>query len=513
MNGQAETSVSDVNMLHINPTLTRRITFCYFSQSVTDYTPIDIGYTIASIKPKFKSFAYEIQRLRHRRSYRKSHEGRENQRRRDIRRDVDAIIETKPDAVFIFIDSVIWSKVFALGRAKEIAKVIKSRDSKIYIGVCSHKIELIPGHEIVDNGTFDCVVMGDAEQAFSKLPSMLEKAAVAGVIYAEPYMQAVNSANCGSSQAGAGALGTLDHIPSPYLEHVFDDFLEAQQLKRNGRFRAFLSSARGCHFNCYYCSRSVKFEKVRHFSPTRFYHEIEYLLSKFGIWRFFVLDDAFLLSKRHLKDLISEYETRKQRNPDLANISLHVMARPETMDKQVIDFMADLRVTHLQIGLQTINPNIQYYMGRPINVEYFAEIKNWLDAKNIALQLDVILGLPGDTVEWLQKTVEYATSLSPNSIQLKQLYLNPFTLFHIHKDKYGIVTEENRDVFDADFDAPYVVRANGIDENYFIPGSIAIRSQIDEHPDIKWKYLSKRERYVSPSFYPATKRGVSYRPE
>ncbi len=485
----------------------QNIVFGYFSQGVADYTPIDISYIIATMK-NIPALSYDcrIQRLTYKRSYRDNHDERLVERQKTIRADAAAVLKSAPDAVFLFVDSVTWSKVFALGRAIAIAKEIRARNPDIFIGVASYKIEALQGQELVDDDTFDCVVIGDGERAFSHLDRILSKQQLIGVLYNKntPPSDPVSTAPPLSKPSKS-----LDHIPSPYLTHVFDDFLVEQQKKSEGRFTAFLTSARGCHFDCYYCSRSVKFEKVRYFSAERFYDEIEYLFNKFGIFRFFVLDDAFLLSKRRLQELKDEFEKRCAANPDLSLIWFFVMARPESMDREIIQFMADLRVRVVQIGLQTINPDIQHYMGRPIDVDYFREIKGWLDEFKIALQLDVILGMPNDTSDWMNKTLEYTTSLNPLRIQLKQFYLNPFTLFHVDRDKYGIATDADRDVFDHDFDAPYVVRANGIDEKYFEETSPFIRSQIEKYPEIHWKYLSRKERFVSQSFYPKAKNNVS----
>lgn len=485
----------------------QNIVFSYFSQGVTDYTPIDIGYIIATMKNASKQWIdHRIQRLTHSRSYQDSHGERIAERQQTISRDVDAILRSSPDAVFIFVDSVTWSKVFALGRAIAIAKQLRIVKPDIFIGVCSYKIEAPQGQILVDDAAFDCVIIGDGERAFSHIDRILAKRQLTGVLYSkdtppsEPFSTAPEAPKPSRE---------LDHIPSPYLTHIFDDFLAAQQRKRNGRFMAFLTSARGCHFDCYYCSRSVKFEKVRYFSSARFYDEIEYLFNRFGIFRFFVLDDAFLLSKRRLQELKDEFSKRCASNPKLKNINFFVMARPESMDREIIEFMSDLRVRIVQIGLQTINPNIQHYMGRPIDVNYFREIKGWLDEFKISLQLDVILGLPNDTVEWMNKTLEYTTSLNPMRIQLKQFYLNPFTLFHVDRDKYGIVTDKQRDIFDYDFDAPYVVSANGIDEKYFEETSVFIRAQIERNPHIHWKYLARMERFVSQAYYPRAKNNIA----
>ncbi len=482
------------------------IVFGYFSQGVTDYTPIDIGYIAATLNNSQSQWVdYRIQRLTHRRNYSGTNKEQLAERRNTISGDVREVLKSSPDAVFIFVDSVTWSKVFALGRAIAIARQIRAVRPKTFIGVCSYKIEAFQGQVLVDDGTFDCVVIGDGERAFSHLERILAKKQLTGVLYSKntPPSEPFSTAPAPLKSR------ELDHIPSPYLNRVFDEFLAIQQKKRNGRFMAFLTSARGCHFDCYYCSRSVKFEKVRYFSPTRFYDEIEYLYKRFGIFRFFVLDDAFLLSKRRLQELKDEFLKRCAANPGLRSITFFVMARPESIDRDVVQYMADLQVKVLQIGLQTINPDIQHYMGRPIDVDKFREIKGWLDEFKISLQLDVILGLPNDTVEWMNKTLEYTTSLNPLRIQLKQFYLNPFTLFHVDKDKYGIVTDSDRDIFDYDFDAPYVVRADGIDDNYFEETSKFIRYQIQKYPHIHWKYLSRKERFVSQAYYPRAKSNIA----
>ncbi|QND44437.1 radical SAM protein (plasmid) [Rhizobium lusitanum] len=399
-----------------------------------------------------------------------------------------------------------WSKVFALGRAKAIASRIREKAAHIFLGACSHKLEPDTADKIVNDHYFDCAVRGPSEDIFANLPSILGRRFVPGVIYDNARLAGTNEGfeTVRPSIPKSASYNSLDQVASPYLSHVLDGFLAEQQQRRDGKFRAFLSSSRGCQFACHFCSRSVKYEKVRYFSAARFYGEIEYLHTNFGVNRFFVLDDAFLCSKKRLKELKDEFERCKITTPSLGIISLYVMARPESMDVEVIEFMSALNVRYLQIGLQTINPALQHFMGRPIDVAYFREIKAWLDKYKIALQLDVILGFPGDTVEWMIKTVTYATSLDPASIQLKQLYLNPFTAFHVDQLKHELATEEDqtRDAFDADFDAPYVVGGRGLDERYYVDTNTAIMEEIQKRPDIRWKYLSKRQRFVSTNFYP-----------
>lgn len=82
-------------------------------------------------------------------------------------------------------------------------------------------------------------------------------------------------------------------------------------------------------------------------------------------------------------------------------------------------------------------------------------------------------------------------------MQIKQFYLNPNTLFQVNRKEYGIETDTDP----VDFDAPYVTRANGIDERYFEETNAFIMEQINDHPQTLWKYLSKKQRFLSEQFY------------
>jgi coproporphyrinogen III oxidase-like Fe-S oxidoreductase len=224
---------------------------------------------------------------------------------------------------------------------------------------------------------------------------------------------------------------------------------------------------------------------------------MEYLASRFLISRFFVLDDAFLYSKRRLSEFAAEFRSRIERNPRMSQVRLFVMARPETIDEEVIDILATLNVICIQIGLQTVNPALQHYMKRTVDTLHFHRIRTWMAKHDMKLQLDIVVGLPGDTADWMKETLRFALLLSPFSMQIKQFYLNPNTLFHVDRKEYGIEIDTDR----VDFDAPYVIQANGINERYFEETNAFIMEQINDHPQVLWKYLSKKQRFLSGQFY------------
>ncbi len=476
----------------------KKILFCYFSPLGIPYTPTDIGYIVAILQQEVPAFYdFEIIQL-HYETTKNEDATWTLKQEKYIERDIELILYHKPDAVFFFTENVLWSKVFTLLRATKIMKILRQKKSSIFLGLQSYKIQNEQTREILDNGYTDAVIKGDPEKIFIHLSELLEKKFIPGTEYKNnvvprsgliQMMEDFGGASCDNNDS-------LDHIPSPYLSHVFDNYIQTQQRQTNNTFRAFLLSARGCGFKCYYCFRSTKFDKVRCFSVKRFYNEVEYLFNNFKVRNFFVLDDAFLYSRERLQEFEDEFNRRLVTNPTLKCIDVFVMARPETVDEKIIQTLANINVTCIQFGLQTVNPDLQHYMGRKIDTLYFKKIKDWLRTYNIKLYLDIVIGLPGDSPAWVKETMRFALLLDPAYIQIKQFYLNPDTLFQVNQSEYEIKIEKEM----RDFDTLYVDTAKNIDEKYFTETNEFIMKQIKDNPQILWKYLTKRENYISPNW-------------
>lgn len=470
----------------------QRIVFCYFSPKEIDYTPVDIGCIVALLEQKFPGkYACEILQLDYRLD---TYARMEALREHDVNRSVDLIGYHRPTAVFIFCESILWSKVNAFWRASSIAEELKRRQPDLFVGLQSYRAQKPQIDEVFAKGSVDCVVMGDAERSFLRIADLLASRSVLGTIYRNPDKIAAPD----QGDAACSPSGSLDGVPSPYLHHIFDNYLQANQARKGGMFRAFLASSRGCGFKCEYCFRSIKFEKVRYFKAQRFYDEMEYLFVNFGIRRFFVLDDAFLCSRQRLQEFRDEFHARIARHPGMSEIRMFIMTRPEMIaDEETIRLLADIGVDTIQIGLQTIHPDLQSYMNRSIELLRFKRISDWMQKHRVRLHLDLIVGLPGDSIEWMKETLRFALLLDPYSLQIKQFYLNTDTLLFRKKDLLDIRIEGGK----PDFETPFVTGAKGIDAEYLDEADRFIMRQAAEFPDIKWKYVAARRVFVSEGIY------------
>jgi len=111
--------------------------------------------------------------------------------------------------------------------------------------------------------------------------------------------------------------------------------------------------------------------------------------------------------------------------------------RAEFLDEELSDLFADIFCT-LQIGLQSIHPNVLKNINRTYNQEVFTEKVFLLHEANVAYGFDLIYGLPEDTLSGFLESLDYSFSLAPNHLDIFPLAILPGTeLFH-RADSYNI---------------------------------------------------------------------------
>ena len=454
-----------------------KILLCYFSHNKRDYIPLDIGYALAKTRQ-----AGDCPRTMEIASLSLYHSRHEDD---PLDREVRKLLSYRPKGVIFFVENIQKSGVFAWKRTKDLATELKKINPNLVIGIQSYKASYAQMENVLQSGLIDFVMKANPEEALPELDKILTRGKISGVFCADSSLLAKDEDEQvkGIEQKANSAIASLDELPSPYLGGIFDEILEKKQKNKAGKFTAFLYTSRGCVFGCYYCWRSVKSERnVSFFSAKRVYDEIEYLWTKFNISSFFILDDAFPYSKARLKSFLSEFEIRKRNDPSLKEIRLLVMCRIEMLDQENISLLKELNVVWIQIGLQTINPALQHYMNRKVAIEKFGDISVWLNKLKIKYSLDVIAGLPGDSVMYFKKTMDFAIKLRPYGIQVNLLYINPGTLFSLKKNEYGIEISE----CERDCHIPSVTRSKGVDDKYISMAKRYVKNKIATNPEIKW---------------------------
>ncbi len=103
---------------------------------------------------------------------------------------------------------------------------------------------------------------------------------------------------------------------------------------------------------------------------------------------------------------------------------------PESLDEGKLAVLAREGVTRLSIGLQTADDALLPAIGRRHTAAEFSEIFKAARRAGIpALSVDLMFGLPGQTLDSLRATLDFVLALAPEHISLYGLQVEDRTLF------------------------------------------------------------------------------------
>lgn len=249
--------------------------------------------------------------------------------------------------------------------------------------------------------TFDRVITGEGE---GKVPAVI--AEILGIKLDGGEVVSTGSTTTDTSSTTTG----LETFPSPYLDGTLNP------AEYGG---ALWELARGCPFKCSYCYESKGEKKVRHFPRQRLEKELD-LFARQKIPQVFVLDPTYNANKKEALDLLNMIA---RKTPDTF---YYFEARAEFIDRELARAFTRLNCA-LQIGLQSSDENVLRLVNRPFNRKVFVRNIGLLNEEGVIFGLDVIYGLPGDSLRGFKESVNFAISLYPNNLELFCLSVLPGT--------------------------------------------------------------------------------------
>ncbi len=103
---------------------------------------------------------------------------------------------------------------------------------------------------------------------------------------------------------------------------------------------------------------------------------------------------------------------------------------PESLDEEKLFVLAREGVTRLSIGLQTADDAELAAIGRRHTAAEFSDVFKAARRAGIAsLSVDLMFGLPGQTIESLRATLDYVFALAPEHVSLYGLQVEDRTVF------------------------------------------------------------------------------------
>lgn len=146
-----------------------------------------------------------------------------------------------------------------------------------------------------------------------------------------------------------------------------------------------------------------------------------------------------------------------------AEISME--CNPGTLNKEKLEFMKQLGINRLSIGLQAIQENLLDYIGRIHNYEQFE--KNYKEARNVGfknINIDLMYNLPNQTFENWKETLNKIVNLNPEHISAYSLILEEGTkLYDMYTNNEFELSDEEEDIKMYEYAINYL-KSNGYNQ-------------------------------------------------
>jgi len=176
----------------------------------------------------------------------------------------------------------------------------------------------------------------------------------------------------------------------------------------------YVEASRGCPFTCEFCLSSLDIP-VRQASPDQFLGEMQKLLAR-GLKQFKFVDRTFNLNVATSRSILEFFLARYQ-----PGHFFHFEMIPDRLPESLREIIAKFPPGALQfeVGIQTFNEEVGDRIKRRQNYDKLADNFHFLRAETgVHIHADLIVGLPGETVESFAAGFDRLIALNPQEIQV-----------------------------------------------------------------------------------------------
>jgi len=329
------------------------------------------------------------------------------------------IDEQPPD--ILGMSNYVWCKRISLEMFRK-ARAINSQILTIWGGPnfpveYKKQLEFMKIHEVVD-----IYVPGEGEVGFANIIDVALKSDTIKNIRKNVIEKGVNSCITRNPDGdfnydlSATRFSDLDKIPSPYLNHLFDEFFD-------GKLTPMLQTNRGCPFSCTFCvDGSNDVNIVNRFSLERVKEEINYIaLNSIKNRSLIITDLNFGMIPRD--DEICDYLCDTQRLYNYPK-QIQVTTGKNSKDRIIRTIKKLNDSIRFYMSVQSLDENVLTNIKRQnISADQMLKMRPAIQEAGLQTVSEVIMGLPGETYTTYIETLRKLVKAQISDIQVFQCML------------------------------------------------------------------------------------------
>ncbi len=206
-------------------------------------------------------------------------------------------------------------------------------------------------------------------------------------------------------------------------------------------------TSRGCPYRCTFCAwpQVMYGRKFRARSPENIADEIEHCLEKHKPGEIFFDDDTFTIGKSRVKKICDEMIKRE------FNIIWSCMGRVDTVDKEILELMAEAGCRRIKFGVETGSEKLMQKIKKGIKLKDVPPVFKYAKEAGLKVHGTFMIGLPGETRETAMQTLDLASELCMDTAQFSIATPFPGTEFWKEAEKNGWFVTKDWKNFDGNF--------------------------------------------------------------
>lgn len=200
----------------------------------------------------------------------------------------------------------------------------------------------------------------------------------------------------------------IDAQPWPSRDSVpIERYLKTWR-EHHGAGSVSLITARGCPYDCQWCSHAVYGRTHRRRKPVSVANELEWILNRYGPDMIWMADDVFTIHHGWLFQYAAEMKRRGLK------ISFECISRADRLNPQVVALLSELGCHRIWIGSESGSQRILDAMHRDVSVEQVQFVVQLCKDYGIQTGMFLMWGYEGEELSDIEATIDHVKHTDPD---------------------------------------------------------------------------------------------------
>ncbi|GAL96179.1 radical SAM protein [Acetobacter tropicalis] len=317
----------------------------------------------------------------------------------------------------------------------QVAQMLKDTNPNLKIGMVGAKVAVQPEESLLKGAPIDFVARNEFDYTIKEIAEGRDFKDVDGITWR-------NKDGVIVANRDRAMIEDMDSLP--FVTEVYKRDLRIEDYFIGYLMHPYISiyTGRGCKSRCTFClwPQTVGGHRYRTRSPQHVAAEIRLARQYFPqVKEFFFDDDTFT------DDLPRAEAIARELGKMGITWSCNAKAN---VPRETLKVLRDNGLRLLLVGYESGNQQILHNIKKGMRVEVAREFTKNCHELGIKIHGTFILGLPGETKETIQETINFAKEINPHTLQVSLAAPYPGTALHKQATENGWLDESNAELID-----------------------------------------------------------------